>query len=990
MNFTTSKSSLTIKNFSISLSFIIIIACNVSIAQSSWLEKESDNFKVIYREAHSHLSDHLLYSAEKSLSKLKELFDYTPKEKIIINTYDVYDFGFASATSVPQNFIRLEIEPFEPGYENIPYNERFQWVISHELVHIVVNDASTNWEKFFRAIFSKVQPEQEQPSTVLFSLLTNYSRYTPHWHQEAIAVFWETWLSGGFGRVLGSYDEMYFRAMVNDSQNFPCPIELDSKFTHNSINLEKLFYLYGGRFATYLAIHYSIDKVVDWFKVEDDEFYNNFQSKFEDIFGDDLFEVWREFTTFEIKFQSENLKKLSGTPTSDVKKLYHKSFGWVTQPFYDKITNNVIFGYHTSGKLSSIQKLNLSNNISEDIETLPTPSMHQVASTAYSSSKNRFFYTTNNNQLYRDLWYLHLGTGENKLLFEDYRVGSITVSEKTNELWGIQHSGGSAALVYSAFPYSHLRNIIQFDVGDEVSQLSVSPSGEKLAAIIHRADGNQFLVMSDCNAILQSGRFQYETLYSKGSPENPSWNNSGETIFWNAFTNGVSNIYRMNLADRNALPISHNLTGLVKPIYLSEEKLFAFEYHYDGFIPVEIPNQPIEYLPAIKYLGQEIIDLNPDIFKWTIYPNGNEQDSIILSEEDSYNSLANLNILSFVPTVSGFQDDVMIGLYTHISDPLIIHDLKLEFGITPFNKNSLLPYYHFRGRYDYRKKFEILVEHNAPDFYDLFNKRKVGIIGTRVNVSYSNFWLYDNPHKIKQKTDVTYYTGVKFFNDNSLEVLVEDFLVAQTVFNSKYLRRSIGSSDYEDGNEFTLSLVGFGQTPKDPDIAGHVFGEWSLFKTWLAKHNVFHLKLDGGYHFENENLVQAKFYFGGFGNRYVENKSVKQFRKVFRFPGVPIYSLVADSFGKFLIENSFPPIRFSSLSFFGRHYLSHIDISIYSQGLFLDFPNPQKYINAGAQLSILFKHWFNLESTVSAGAANAWWNGESNFEWFVSLKLLKN
>jgi hypothetical protein len=100
--------------------------------------------------------------------------------------------------------------------------------------------------------------------------------------------------------------------------------------------------------------------------------------------------------------------------------------------------------------------------------------------------------------------------------------------------------------------------------------------------------------------------------------------------------------------------------------------------------------------------------------------------------------------------------------------------------------------------------------------------------------------------------------------------------------------------------------------------------------------------------------------------------------------------LVADSFGKFLIENSFPPIRFSSLSFFGRHYLSHIDISIYSQGLFLDFPNPQKYINAGAQLSILFKHWFNLESTVSAGAANAWWNGESNFEWFVSFKLLKN
>jgi len=54
---------------------------------------------------------------------LKELFKYTPSEKIIINTYDAYDYGYGAATSVPQNFIRLEIEPMEPGYESIPYNE---------------------------------------------------------------------------------------------------------------------------------------------------------------------------------------------------------------------------------------------------------------------------------------------------------------------------------------------------------------------------------------------------------------------------------------------------------------------------------------------------------------------------------------------------------------------------------------------------------------------------------------------------------------------------------------------------------------------------------------------------------------------------------------------------------------------------------------------------------------------------------------------------
>ena len=38
--------------------------------------------------------------------------------------------------TTPQNFIRLEIEPMEPGYEMVPYNERIQWLLSHELCYI--------------------------------------------------------------------------------------------------------------------------------------------------------------------------------------------------------------------------------------------------------------------------------------------------------------------------------------------------------------------------------------------------------------------------------------------------------------------------------------------------------------------------------------------------------------------------------------------------------------------------------------------------------------------------------------------------------------------------------------------------------------------------------------------------------------------------------------------------------------------------------------
>ena len=105
------------------LAIFVLFIFNNSNGQSNWLEKESEHFKIVYRESHAHIVPQLFLSAETAFTKLSELFNYIPTEKIIINTYDAYDYGYGAATSVPQNFIRLEIEPMEPGYETIPYNE---------------------------------------------------------------------------------------------------------------------------------------------------------------------------------------------------------------------------------------------------------------------------------------------------------------------------------------------------------------------------------------------------------------------------------------------------------------------------------------------------------------------------------------------------------------------------------------------------------------------------------------------------------------------------------------------------------------------------------------------------------------------------------------------------------------------------------------------------------------------------------------------------
>jgi hypothetical protein len=974
------------KSFLISIITIIHFFIANVFPQTKWLEKETEHFKIIYKENHSHLVSKILNAAENSLSKLKQIFDYNPSEKIVLNTYDIYDYGFGSATSVPQNYIRIEIEPFEAGYEIVQYNDRIEWLINHELVHVIINDQASKAESFFRSIFSKPPPEQSEPLSIFYSLLTNYERYTPQWHQEAIAVFMETWLSGGYGRVFGSFDEMYFRSMVLEERNFPSSLTIDAITSHNSFLLETIFYLYGTRFVVYLTNKYDSDKLIEWFKKGKNSFYSSFISNFESVYGIDFDKAWDDFIKHEKEFQEGNIQKLQNSPLTYIKKITNQPQGWVSQPFYYKNKSSVIYAFHKSHNLAEINCLDLSNNKQEELITLPTPSMHQVSSLAFDDNSDILFYTTNNNQLFRDLWSLNLRTEEKQQLFEDVRIGDITVSS-THELWGIQHSEGKAVLVYSAYPYLTLQKIIVFDVGDELFQLSVSPSGKFLSAILHRSNGVQSIVLIDLSKIKEGGTFKYQTISEAGTPENPSWGNDENFIFWNAYVNGVSNIYRINLSTSEIEPLSNVIRGLFKPIEINKDSLFAFEFTTEGFIPVLISQKPAQHLNAIEYMGQRTINKNPKLADWMLKPD-NKIDINKLTEEE-YNGLCNLKIISFLPVITGFQKQKVLGIFTHLTDPLINNDLILEAGYSPFKENPVGPKWHAKLNYEYKRRIEFGLEYNAMDFYDLFNERKRGMIGTKIRLAHNYYWVYDNPLKIRQKTEVALYTGVEYINDNLVRVSQPDFMVAQTEYNYSYLRKTIGSSDYENGDEFNYTLRGFGSNPKDLDWSAQTYAEWDHYLKFFFPHNTLHWKLAGGYHYDNVKVIQSRFYFGGFGNREVENVDAKQYRKIFRFPGIPIYNLAATQFIKILLENNLPPLRVDFLSV-GNQYLSHIDALVYSQFLYIGIDKFIPWYDLGGQLNIVFKHWYNLESTFSAGIAKAW-NGKSDYwESFLSLKLLRN
>ncbi|MFQ6114633.1 MAG: hypothetical protein ACE5NG_11225, partial [bacterium] len=436
--------------------------------------------------------------------------------------------------------------------------------------------------------------------------------------------------------------------------------------------------------------------------------------------------------------------------------------------------------------------------------------------------------------------------------------------------------------------------------------------------------------------------------------------------------------------------MSHTVRGLFRPVYLNSKFLFAFEFSSEGFIPVIIPNKPAVRLPAIQYYGQKIVHRTPRITKLSLKSAGKITDAMTNGvTEKHYSGLSHLQFHSFIPVISGFREQKVIGLFTHIADPLFLHDFTFEVGVSPFNDSAGEPRVHFKGNYELRRKYRLGIEHNASNFYDLFNKRKAGMVGTKVTLGHTHYWKFDLPHKIKQTSQLALYTGIEAINDNLIRVGNPDFLVFETSVNSRSVRRAIGSVDNEHGNEWTVTLMALGVNPRNPKVVGGLHAEWDHFMTWAWPHNVLHFKLASGYLRTRKDLAIGKFYFGGFGNQYLENKDVKQYRNVFRFPGVPIYSLVTGRFAKVMIENNLPPLRLDNFKL-GKHFLSYVNAAWFAQGLILDSAREGKWISLGGQINFVFKHWFNLETTLSAGVAQAWSQHGNSREWFISFKLLKN
>jgi len=156
-------------------------------------------------------------------------------------------------------------------------------------------------------------------------------------------------------------------------------------------------------------------------------------------------------------------------------------------------------------------------------------------------------------------------------------------------------------------------------------------------------------------------------------------------------------------------------------------------------------------------------------------------------------------------------------------------------------------------------------------------------------------------------------------------------------------------------------------------------------------HSSIWLRGYGGYSWGDPRDSFANFYFGGFGNNYVDHRIVQRYREYYAFAGKDIASIDGTNFGKLMLEWTLPPARFKRLGF-PWVFCTWMRTALFTTGLATSIGNDERHrelINAGGQLDFRLVWMSGLSMTLSLGYAGAWEEGESpSSEFMISLKIL--
>ena len=788
--------------------FIIFLAISYfAFAQGSTrLNKyETSNARLVFLDnATSYLVPHTVRSFENALNFHKKFWGYDPSGPTNILFNDFSDIGNGGTMVIPWNFLNIGISPFDYSFSVVPSNERMQWLMNHELTHQVMCDQASRSDRIFRHIFGgKVPVDNRDPVTMIYSYFTTPRWYSPRWYHEGIAVFMETWMSGGIGRTLGGYDEMVFRTMVHDSAFFYNVIGLESEGTAIDFQVGVNSYLYGTRFVGYLAYRYGVERLKEFY-ARTDSSKRYYSSQFKAVYGTPLQDEWNRWIEFEHEFQEGNLSKIRQTPVTKFRKIVDRPIGSVSREYYDSHLDKIIMAVNYPGKLAHIAEIDVETGEMKKVAPVPTPGLYYVTSMAYNPDTRTVFVSTHNTD-WRGLESIDINTGQRTKLIKFSRCGNLVYDTAGNALWGIQSMSGRTSLLRFTEPYTSYHTIFTLPYGQEMSDPAVSPDGSLLSTTLSDVTGRQRLVLYSIPDLL-SGKQNYRELYE--FEDNPACNfvfsADGKYLYGTSYYTGVSNVFRISTDNGDVQVLTNAETGFFRPLPVSEDSMIVFNYTHEGMVACMMKIDTLADVNAISYLGQMVYERNPVVRSWVLPPPSViNLDSLDVTEK-RYRSIKELRFAGAFPIIQGYKNYVAGGYRVNFADPMGLNALNVKLSVSPQENVPLKQVFHVSAEY-YYWNWTFTANYNYADFYDLFGPTKFSRAGysftgkyykliNRMKPTLTDFYIklsaYGNLEKLP------YYQNISSDYRN--------LYIATINFHKSFLRKSLGAIEPEQGFDWNV------------------------------------------------------------------------------------------------------------------------------------------------------------------------------------------
>jgi hypothetical protein len=970
----------------------LVCALGTAAPAAAQLAKvETADLRVVYvKGSESFIAPYAARTFLNSIAFDKTLFDYRPTHRTTLLLVDFQDHGNASATSTPRNTVRVQIAPLSYLFETITANERFFMIANHELIHVTMMDQAAGRDRAFRRLFfGKVTPIAEQPESILYFYLTTPRVAAPRWFHEGAATFVETWMDGGIGRAQGGYDEMVFRSMVRDNAHFYDPLGLAAEGTKIDFQVEVNSYLYGTRFMTWLAYRYTPKQIVQWTSRHNGS-HAYYAGQFRQVFGTPLESAWNEWIGFEKTFQQQNLAAIRKYPITPSTDLSPRALGSISRAYYDEPAGRIYAGLDYQGAVAHIAAISTKTGAVQRLVDIKGPRVFEVASLAWDPKGATMFYTADNSAR-RDLMRLDLKTNRTRMLQKDLRVGDLAMNRADQSLWGIRHLNGLCSIVRIVPPYTQWARLVTLPFGTVVYDLDVSPDGTMAVVGWGEVSGRQSVRIMSTAALLAGNTTTIAEFDFGGSavPTGFVFSPDGRYVYGSSYYTGASNIFRYEIATKQLEAVTNAETGFFRPVPLGNDELIVFRYTGQGFVPARLTAKPLQDVSAITFLGQQLVEKHPVLKTWQVgSPNDVPYDTMPKTE-GAYHLTGGLETESIFPIVQGYKDTAAAGVRLNFSDPLQFNRAMVSASWSPGGGLAARERAHVRAEYQ-RYDWTALGSWNDADFYDLFGPTKVSRKGYSVSLGHTKTLIYDQPRKLQLIVQGRFAGSLDQLPEyQNVAVTVDKLFSIKADLTYHNERGSLGNVDMEKGQAWSLDLR---SDYVNSTAFARLYATHDIGRPLPIAHSSVWVRSAAGFSPQSRTEPFANFYFGGFGNNYVDHAEEQRYRQYHSLPGTALNAIGGRNFVKSMIEWNAPPLRFSRAGTPGA-YISWMRPTLFVGGLVTNFdslPDRQRAVTAGGQLDFRFTTLSVLDMTLSVGAAVARQPGQAaHGEAMISLKVLR-